>query len=281
MPTHFPIGVCSWSLDVPCQPAALTRECQELGIETLHLGLNALVEMPGTERTAALREFKQMPIPVSAGMIAFPHEDYGNLAKIRATGGLVPDHFYTERLDRVLHAAQICHDLGLKLLSTHAGFIPENHDPSFPKFKDRIEHLLSILAPLGVTLLFETGQETAATLSGFLIQLDPQQVGINFDPANMLLYGKGNPLEAIVTLRPWVRHVHIKDALCTRPAPTDPDAWRGHEVRAGTGDAHLPQLLPLLAQLGYTGPLAIEREFGDHRRHDIEQTLTLLREWMK
>ena len=111
---------------------------------------------------------------------------------------------------------------------------------------------------------FETGQETAETLAAFLRQLNAPRVGVNFDPANMILYDKGDPIAALRTLGPWLKQCHIKDARRTRV----PGTW-GEEVAVGTGEVDWPAFVAQLTALGFTGDLCIEREAGEQRIEDI------------
>jgi L-ribulose-5-phosphate 3-epimerase len=111
---------------------------------------------------------------------------------------------------------------------------------------------------------FETGQETAETLATFLTKLNRPNVGVNFDPANMILYDKGDPIEALRVLGPWLKQCHIKDATRT----IQPGAW-GAEVPAGTGEVNWPAFFATLKELGYAGNLCIEREAGPQRVADI------------
>jgi len=114
-------------------------------------------------------------------------------------------------------------------------------------------------------LLLETGQETAEELRRFLEELDHSAVGVNFDPANMILYDKGNPIDAVKVLAPWVKHLHAKDATRTRK----PGTW-GAEVPWGDGEVQTAAFLDTLAQVGFKGTLAIEREAGDNRFGDVK-----------
>jgi L-ribulose-5-phosphate 3-epimerase len=116
-----------------------------------------------------------------------------------------------------------------------------------------------------IVLLMETGQETAVSLRELLEELDHAALGVNFDPANMILYDKGNPVEAVRTLGKWIKHVHVKDARRTR----QPGTW-GTEVPWGDGEVGGAALLRALAEAGFTGTLAIEREAGDNRLGDIQ-----------
>jgi sugar phosphate isomerase/epimerase len=117
----------------------------------------------------------------------------------------------------------------------------------------------------GIKLLMETGQETADGLRKFLEKLDHPAVVVNIDPANIILYDKGDPIDLAKTLAPWVRHIHIKDAIRT----TEPGTW-GSEVPWGQGQVETDNFLKTLKEIGYDGTLSIEREAGDDRFGDIK-----------
>jgi len=114
-------------------------------------------------------------------------------------------------------------------------------------------------------LLMETGQETAGCLRELLEELRHPALGVNFDPANMILYDKGDPVAAVRTLGPWIRHVHIKDAVRTK----QPGTW-GAEVPWGDGEVGTTAFLDALKEVGFAGVLAIEREAGNNRLGDIQ-----------
>jgi sugar phosphate isomerase/epimerase len=114
-------------------------------------------------------------------------------------------------------------------------------------------------------LLLETGQETAEELREFMEKLNHPAIGVNFDPANMILYDKGNPIDAVRVLAPWIKHIHIKDATRT----TQPGTW-GAEVPWGDGQVGTEAFLNVLKEIGFEGVLAIEREAGDDRFGDIK-----------
>lgn len=269
------IGMCSWSVHKEDEPS-LRAITSELGLRVVHLALGALLEMDDHQRARAIDAFHESPLIISAGMVGFKGENYSSLAHIRSTGGLVPDSTAKDRAALIVRAATICQSLGVSLLTTHIGFVPSKSDPSaFDKLVDRLQRLLDLIHPTGVTLCFETGQETAADLHAFLQAINRPNVGVNFDPANMILYGKGDPVDAVQRLMPYVRHVHAKDARKITPA--NPDAWAGDEVPLGQGDARLDQVIAALWQHHYPGALAIEREAGENRRRDVQTGIEFLR----
>lgn len=273
------IALCSWSLGIPHDEPTLRQHVQRLGLNAAHLALGPLLDLPDHDRPAAIAAYQSSPLTLTAGMIGFPGEDYSTLQTIHDTGGYVPDAHFEARFSRTLAAAHIAHTLGLSLLSTHAGFIPNaaDHIMSFNTLVSRVQRVADALAPLGITLLLETGQESADTLAAFLKALDRPNVGVNFDPANMILYGKGDPINAAIRLAPHIRHVHAKDARRLTPAPAYPE-WPADEVPVGQGDAKVAELVRTLHRLGYRGSIAIEREAGPTRSKDIALAISLLRE---
>ena len=121
-----------------------------------------------------------------------------------------------------------------------------------------------MFADAGIDLAFETGQEEAGILAAFLEDLAAPNVGVNFDPANMILYAKGDPVEGLKTLLPYLKQIHIKDANLTK----EPGTW-GEEVVVGTGQVDWPAFLDVLDGAAYQNALVIEREAGDDRVSDI------------
>lgn len=257
---NFPIGVCSWSLrtDVP----SVAQTMNKIGLDHVHLAIREALE---ENRDNFLSAVSKQNWTISATMIDFPQEDYSSLESIKVTGGIVPDEFWERNKQLFIGAAKTTARLGVKFLTMHAGFIDESTPAYAKKFHDRILSLADIAAENGIMLLMETGQETAAQLRDFLSQLNHPAVGVNFDPANMILYDKGESVEAIEILGPWIRHVHIKDAIKT----TRPGTW-GREVPWGEGQVGAAAFINTLTEIGYQGVLAIEREAGDERIVDIK-----------
>ena len=161
--------------------------------------------------------------------------------------------------------------LGSPYLSFHAGFI-DHADPAYArKFHDRMRAIGDLAGENGISILMETGQETGDDLRRFLEELDHPRVFLNLDPANLILYNKDTPLNALPKLAPWIRHVHAKDAVHTKPG-----TW-GIEVAWGDGEVNVFAFLAKLEELGFTGPVAVEREAGNDRVRDIAKAVRRLR----
>jgi sugar phosphate isomerase/epimerase len=257
------LAVCSWSLQ-PASPADLVTKLESTGIRRVQLALGPLRDSPEVwGETAAL--FRQKGITIVSGMFGCVGEDYSTLETIRLTGGVAPDAAWEQNWTNIRATAALAHLLGLKLVTFHAGFLPhEVKDPNFTKMLLRLSETADVFKAAEIALAFETGQETAPVLVELLHKLKRQNVGVNFDPANMILYDKGNPIAALRVLGPWIRQVHIKDARRTKV----PRTW-GEEVAAGTGEVDWQAFFATLRELDYKGDFVIEREAGTQRVVDI------------
>ena len=164
--------------------------------------------------------------------------------------------------------------LGLTDLTLHAGFLPEANHTDRPALLDTLAEAGRIAGDAGVTLAFETGQESALLLRITLDEINSPALKVNFDPANMLLYDMGDPIHAVEILAERIKSVHVKDAR----RPTIPGNW-GQEVPIGAGEVNIPQFLRTLRAISYTGPLMVEREVGTGpaRLADIRAGLDLIR----
>lgn len=259
------LAVCSWSLQ-PVSPADLIGKIRETGIHRIQINLDPLREDSGTWSTTAV-SLRQAGIDIISGMFGCVGEDYTTLDTIRVTGGLAPDGTWEQNRRNIQASARLAADLGLHLVSFHAGFIPHNQtDPGFTKMLQRLAEAADLFAAEKLLLCLETGQETARDLLTVLTTLNKSNLGVNFDPANMILYDKGNPIEALRTLGPWIRQVHIKDATRTKT----PGTW-GAEVAAGTGEVDWRAFFAALKELNFSGNFVIEREAGSQRVADIRQ----------
>ncbi len=268
------VGVCSWSLQVKSVPE-LKRLLDRLGTDVVqiacgdphHAAWDEGDRLPEAARAAGFR--------MTGAMLGFPGEDYTTPQTIQRTGGFGNPATRAERLERFAWALDRTRALALGDLMLHAGFLPEPGDPDRKPFLDTLGQVSAMAAAKGVTVAFETGQETADLLRRTLDELKCANLKVNFDPANMLLYDKGDPLRAVEVLGPDIRSVHVKDAN----RPTTPGQW-GEEVPLGQGQVNIRAFVQTLKKVGYRGPLCIEREVGDQegRIADVAHGARYLRE---
>ena len=257
------LAVCSWSLQ-PANPQDLILKLQATGIRRVQLALDPLRESTDAWGGTAAR-LRDSGITIVSGMFGCVGEDYSTLESIRLTGGVAPDSTWEQNWERIRATAALARELGLDLVTFHAGFLPhQENDPGFAKMLKRLTEVAEAFNAAQVALALETGQETAPVLANLLTRLNRPGVGVNFDPANMILYDKGDPVAALRLLGRWVRQVHIKDATRTKV----PGTW-GQEVAVGTGDVNWPAFFAALDEAHFTGNLVIEREAGEQRVADI------------
>jgi len=200
-----------------------------------------------------------------------------NLLEGPETLGIVPRKYRDVRVEHLKKAGPFARALGVPAVITHLGFIPEN--PSDPEFGgaggvvETVKELAEHYAGFGLAFWYETGQETPVTMLRLIECVGTGNLGINLDPANLILYGRGNPVDALDVFGPHVRNVHAKDGLY----PTDPMAL-GAEVKVGEGKVNFPALVKRLAEIGFAGEYIIEREIsGPRQREDIAATVEYLK----
>ena len=257
------LAVCSWSLQ-PADPHDLVRKLQAAGLNRVQLALNPLRETPARWGDAAqiLQASGCMIVSGSFGCVG---EDYSTLETIRATGGVAPDATWGQNQKNLQATVALAAKLQLKLVTFHAGFLPHDEaDPAFSKMMSRLAVVADLFAAANIAVGLETGQETAAALAALLKKIARPNVGVNFDPANMILYDKGDPVAAVRVLGPWIRQVHLKDANRTQT----PGTW-GEEVPLGAGQVDWPGFFGALAEVHFTGNFVIEREAGAQRVADV------------
>ena len=271
------IGVCSWSWRLPMKDVAAAMT--DAGVKGIHLALGPFIapdERHGAAEGAETLQFVKDKIAkgewkLMCTMIGTVGEDYSTLETIRKTGGIVPDATWEANKKIVTAGARLTQELGCEYMSTHAGFLDESDPVALKKFVERVTWMRDECKKFNVTLILESGQETAEDLVKFM-KLVPG-VGINFDPANMILYAKGKPREALQILFPYIRQVHVKDARKTRT----PGTW-GTETPWGKGEVGGYVFLSELEALGYKGNYVVEREGGNDRKGDIQLAIQSLRD---
>lgn len=257
---EWPVSVCSWSFQKSIQEVADAMNALDIGY--VNLALLPALQPGGDDYEKFILE---QDWTISCTMINFPSEDYSTLDTIKVTGGLAPDDAWEENKRLALGAIDLTAKLKVEYLMMHFGFIDHSRPEYVKKFYDRTKLLVDAAHAKGVKFLMETGQETAEELKHFLEEMNHPALLVNFDPANMILYDKGVPVESIHVLKPWIRHIHIKDAIRTKT----PGTW-GVEVPWGTGEVNSDLFLQTLKEIGYRGAVAIEREAGDDRFGDIQ-----------
>jgi sugar phosphate isomerase/epimerase len=197
------------------------------------------------------------PLSIHSMFIGFDGQSYADRASAGRTVGLAVSTLRAHRLGVALAYIELAQQLGACSLSTHLGLLPPTSEPDYADLLTTVRDLADACAVAGQTLHLETGQEPAAILLRFLIDVGRANLGVNFDPANFVLYGSDEPLQAVEILGAWVRGVHCKDAL-----PPATDGKLGTEVPLAHGVVDYPRLLQRLVALGYRGPWIIEREHG-------------------
>jgi sugar phosphate isomerase/epimerase len=192
-----------------------------------------------------------------------------------ATIGLVPERYRPERVAALKAGADFAARVGVPSITTHVGFIPEHPgDPLYPGLLDALGEVVAHCRERDLEFWFETGQETPTTLLRVIEDLGQDNVGVNLDPANLLMYGKANPVDALDVIGKYVRGVHAKDG----EYPTN-GRELGVEKPLGEGRVNFPVLVPALKSLGFSGALTIEREISGPRQiADIQRAIAVLSE---
>ncbi len=185
-----------------------------------------------------------------------------------STIGLIPHETRAGRISALKQASDFAKELGIPRVQTHCGFIPENpRDPLYQEAVDAIREVATHCAANRQDFLMETGQETPTTLERAIQDVNLPNLGVGLDTANLILYGKANPVDAIDIIGPYVKSVHAKDGLW----PVDPMKL-GEEVLIGTGRVDFVQVITKLHKLGYTGAITIEREIsGPQQIEDVRK----------
>jgi L-ribulose-5-phosphate 3-epimerase len=200
-----------------------------------------------------------------------------NFTEGPTTLGLVPPEYRQQRVEELKRGADFARMIGVPAIITHCGFIPENMtDPEYQPVLDAIGEVALHCQERGVEFWFETGQETPVVLLRVIEDIGTGNLGINLDPANLLMYGKGSPCDSLEVFGRYVRNLHVKDGM-----PPTNGRELGKEVQVGKGMVNFPKLIARLRELGFDGELIIEREIaeGEEQRRDILETVKNLQAW--
>jgi L-ribulose-5-phosphate 3-epimerase len=271
------LGVCSWSLNTGSQGFSvddLIDRVRRCGLKSIQIALEPFIDGQW-DITETRSKLAQADIHISSAMFQTLGEDYSSLDSIKATGGIVPEEFWTQNQQRALFGAQTASQLGVKLVSFHAGFIPETDstvqkNQSRETIINRIATIRDAFAKEKIRIALETGQEHASCLHELLTDDRLQSVGVNFDPANMILYGMGDPIASFQMLSDSIVQVHMKDAQVSET----PGSW-GQELPAGDGQVDWDRFFQVVIEHPEQIDVVIEREAGDQRVEDIIQARKL------
>ncbi len=249
-------------------PAIAVSKVKQLGFKNCFLSLDAYIGGFTPERAkrlqSALHEADITPTTVE---IVGPGRLVWDFVDGPSTIGVVPEATRRERVDALKHASDFARLLGVCQVQTHCGFIPENpKNAAYPGVVRAIRDLAQHCAANGQVFLMETGQETPTTVLRTIEEVNVPALGVGLDTANLILYGKANPVDALEMLGPHVKSVHAKDGMW----PTDP-MQLGKEVPIGQGRVDFSKVLGKLHALGYRGAITIERETsGPQQMADVK-----------
>lgn len=250
----------------------------ELGVPTIQLHSPQRATRTRENAELFLARLRELDIRITVVFAGFEGESYADIPTVARTVGLVPPASRSARLEEVEEISDFARLLGVDAVGLHIGCVP--HDEADPLFSDTVDatrQLCDHCRSNDQNLHLETGQEPADVLLRFLGEVDRDNLFVNFDPANMILYGCGEPIEALRKIGRHVRSVHCKDAKwAARPG----EEW-GTEVPLGEGDVGMENYLRTLDELGYTGPLTIEREIPQEpsrQKEEIGRGIRLLNE---
>jgi sugar phosphate isomerase/epimerase len=271
----WPIGVFT---SVDAGLGVKLEVAQELGVPTIQLHAPAESTRTPENAEAFLQRLDSMGIQLTAVFGGFEGESYADIPTVVQTVGLVPPETRAARTQEMKEIADFAHLLKCSVVALHLGFIP--HDTSDPLYGEVIDVMREVCDHAQgneQNVHLETGQESADGLLQFIADVERDNLFINFDPANMILYGTGEPIEALKKVGSFVRSIHCKDGTWA----ANPGQEWGAEVPLGEGDVGMETYLRTLDELGYTGPLTIEREIAqepERQKEEIGAAVRLLTE---
>jgi len=268
----MPIGVMTWVLHDPIEALELA---QAVGVKTMQLGCPP-DDYDSAREVEFLRLLKGSGIRITTVFCGYAGEDYSTSETTRETVGLRNPRLREGRVRKTFQISDFAKGLGVNVIAAHIGFVPEEPgDPIYGELVETMRKIADHCRKNGQYFALETGQETAKTLLRFIKDVGRDNVRVNFDPANMLFYGAGDPIEALETLKDYVIGVHCKDVKM--------EGVRLVEVPFGEGVVGAERFIRKLREIGYRGPLTIEREAMDLEEQkrdmvEIRKDLEKLRE---
>lgn len=256
-------------------PEGAIRPVHDFGFPTCQLAVEHYEPEIAGRLRSALDRYR---VEVTAMGVLGPGRVVWDFYEGPLTVGLVPAATRRQRIEHFKRASDFARKFNFPALHTHAGFIPE--DPNEPLYQETVAALREVAGHCkanGQTILYETGQESPITLLRTIQDVGLDNQFVNLDTANLILYGKGNPVDALDVIGRYVRGVHAKDGLF----PTDPKRL-GEEVPIGQGRVDFPRVIRRLRELGYRGAITIEREIsGPQQIEDIRKAKAYLEKLLR
>jgi sugar phosphate isomerase/epimerase len=266
------VGVMFWAGG---DPVATLQEVKSLGVSSGQLGVPG--DMPLENAAAAWKQaLEAEDFHIATVFCAYIGESYADIPTVEGTVGFIPPATRAEREQRTKDVSHFAAHLGVKSIACHIGFVPENpDDEDYRAVLDLVRRICDHAALHGQTFALETGQEPAEVLLKFLHAVDRPNLGINFDPANLIMYGTGDPILAVEVLHEHLLSVHCKDGVWP---PKMPVGALGTETPLGDGAVGMDKFIAKLRQLGYKGTLNVEHEIDDRQQRlvDIKKGVELL-----
>jgi len=273
----LPIGICSWSIDRRDGVSAV-QTAGALGLTQVHLGYFSLEDANRADPAEIAAAARDAGVTIVSTFAGFTDEDYSSIHALAESGGLLPDDRYAERASMIERVASISSALDVSSVAIHVGTVPEDSGaPEWSKLRERTAEVAASLARYGLTLLLETGRESAAVLDAFIEAVDQPNIAVNFDPANFIVFGTDEPARAVTRLRRRIANVHVKDAFRS----DEPGVALGRRAAIGAGDVQVPRVLSRLRAVGYGGPLVIELGGGENAHRDITDAASYLRSMLE
>lgn len=258
----------------PNNPEEEIAKVRELGFDVCQLCCwnHALINDEYADRIIAACE--KYNVTISTVWVGWSGPCAWNFTEGPITLGIVPVEYRYDRMKQLMNGSDFAKKLGVNQIATHMGFLPENStDPQYAPVVAAIKHVAAHCKANGQHLLFETGQETPVALLRIIEDTGCDNLGINLDPANLIMYGKGNPVDALDVFGKYVREIHGKDGKY----PTNGKSL-GCETRIGEGKVDYPRFIAKLKEIGFDGNIIIEREIsGEEQKRDILESTEFLR----
>lgn len=262
---EMPVGVIASGNN----PEKDLRIVKDLGFTVCQLNVGTFSPQLAEKLKATLAEYN---LKATSLICSGPGPDIYTFTEGPLTIGLVPRENRAARVERLKNGIEFCKAAGIPAIQTHFGFIPENPNDTFYKeFIETMKSLAEFARQNGIDIYCETGQETPVTLLRAIKDIATGNVFVNYDTANLILYGKANPVDGLKVIGPYVRSLHAKDGRY----PTDPYKL-GQETPIPTGDVDFPAVIASLKKLNYKGPVIIEYELADNTSDYLLKTKAYL-----